>query len=77
MSLSPRPSMRTLSRRMRWRMTFLVSALNAPLISFSRPSNLPSSRSLASALMPVELALALLLVGDPQRGGELTLDARW
>ena len=43
MSRGPRPSMRTLSRRMRWRTTFLVSdAEGAALISFSRPSNWPA-----------------------------------
>ena len=43
MSLRPRPSMRTLSRRMRWRTSFLFSDRKAALISFSRPSNWPAS----------------------------------
>jgi len=51
MSASPRPSMRTLSRRMRWRTDFLVTARNAPLISFSRPSNCAERALFASSLI--------------------------
>ncbi len=50
MSVTPRPSMRILSRRMRCRTTFLVTARKAPEISFSRPSNWPASAALTSSL---------------------------
>ena len=50
MSVSPRPSIRTPPEMMRSRTSFLVSARNAALISFSRPSNWLDSFSLASAL---------------------------
>ena len=43
--------MRMLSRRMRWRTIFLVTDRNAPLISFSRPSNWLASFSFAESLM--------------------------
>ena len=68
--------MRTLSRRMRSRTSFLVSARKAPQISFSRPSNWAASFSAADSLDPVELGLALLLAGDGQRGGQLVADRR-
>lgn len=50
MSVRPRPSMRTLSRRMRWRTSFLVSERNAAPTSFSRPSNCSASFSSVAAL---------------------------
>ena len=50
MSVSPRPSMRTLSRRTRWRTCFLVTERYAAEISFSRPSNFGESTSTAVAL---------------------------
>ena len=50
MSVRPRPSIRTPSRMIRSRTSFLVSARNAALISFSRPSNWPASFSMAIAL---------------------------
>ena len=50
MSVSPRPSMRLPSAMIRCRTSFLVSARNAALISFSRSSNWLASLSLASAL---------------------------
>jgi len=43
MSRTPRPSMRTCSVSVLRRTTFLVSARNAPVISFSRPAKAPSS----------------------------------
>src|ERR671910_781861 len=45
MSDKPRPSIRTRSRRMRCRTSFLVRARYAPAISLSRPSNWPLSCS--------------------------------
>ena len=45
MSDTPRPSIRTRSRRMRCRTTFLVRARYAPISSFARPSNWPPSCS--------------------------------
>ncbi len=50
MSVRPRPSMRTPSRMIRSRTSFLVSERKAALISFSRPSQAAPSRSTASAL---------------------------
>ena len=54
MSVMPRPSMRTWSRRMRWRTSFLFSDRNAAPSSFSRPSNCgaepgPARRALTSS----------------------------
>ena len=67
-SLTPRPSMRTPSSTMRRRTVFLVRALTASRISFSRPSNsaarvreiwaVASSRAaLRSALLTMLVAL--------------------
>ena len=41
MSARPRPSMRTLSRRMRWRMSFFCTERKAAETSFWRPTNWP------------------------------------
>ena len=50
MSASPRPSMRTFSRRMRWRTSFLFSARKAGLISSKRSSKRWPRVSLICAL---------------------------
>ena len=63
--------MRTPSAMIRSRTSFLVSARNAPLISFSRPSNWLASFSVASALTRSVSVSALLLAGDRQRRGQL------
>ena len=48
MSASPRPSIRMFSVSVRCRTIFLVSALSAPEISFSRPSKRSASFSVTS-----------------------------
>ncbi|CAB5071620.1 unannotated protein [freshwater metagenome] len=50
-SRSPRPSMRTLSRRIRRRTNFFVTDLNAAETSPSRPSNWVASAALTPSLM--------------------------
>ncbi len=56
MSVMPRPSMRTWSRRMRWRTSFLFSDRNAAPSSFSRPSNFSPSEPSTPTLTSSSLA---------------------
>ena len=74
MSVRPRPSMRSPSLMIRSRTSFLVSERIAAPISFSRPAQDSPSLSVASALHPVRLRLAVGLGHDRQRLGELVGD---
>ena len=74
MSVRPRPSIRTPSRMIRSRTSFLVSDRNAPLISFSRPSNWRGQLLGRQRLDPVGLGLPLLLARDRERLGQLVGD---
>ena len=66
--------MRTLSRSTRSRTSCLFSERNAAPISFSRPSNWPAELlEQRASLISSMRGLALLLVGDGQRGGEVGL----
>jgi len=58
----------------RSRTSFLVSDRNAPLISFSRPSNWPPSRSTPRALTRSVLGIPVLLAGDRERLGQVVGD---
>ena len=68
--------MRTLSRRIRWRTTFLVSARKAPEISFSRPSNWPASAALTSSLSASVASSRSCLPAICCACGELVADVR-
>ena len=65
--------MRTLSRSTRSRTSCLLTERNAAPISFSRPSNWRAELVEHGGLELVGPGLALLLVGDRHRGGEVAL----